>query len=145
MDGDSIIPLVDYIVNLLKVVRTNPSAERDEQLFDVINQALHEMVNLIREGYGSEIDLIGKLDDRSEVERHSECILRGLEALSVMHRELLYVQTHLRSLDGRIEPSVFNRIEIFLDQVPKHFWLTLKKHPEELERIIEILADAEKA
>ena len=70
--------MVDYVVNLLKVVRVDSDAERDEKLFDVINQALHEMVNLIREGYGSEIDLIGKLDDRSAVERHTECILRGL-------------------------------------------------------------------
>ncbi len=145
LDGDSIVPLVDYVVNLLKVVRIDPDAERDEKLFDVINQALHEMVNLIREGYGSEIDLIGKLDDRSAVERHTECILRGLEALSSMHRELLYVRTHLRSIDDRIESSIFNRIEIFLDQVPKHFGLSLKRHAEELERVIGILANAGKA
>lgn len=145
LDGDSIVPLVDYIENLLKVVRVDPDAERDEQLFKVLNQALHEMVSLIREGYGSEIDLIGRLNDPGEVDRHLECILRGLEALSVMHSEFSYVRAHLRNLDAGIDLSIFSKIEIFLDQVPKHFALALKKHPEEIVRTIGVLADSDKA
>lgn len=144
-DGDSIVPLVDYIVNLLSVVRVSPDAERDAQLFETLNDALLEMVALIREGYGSEIDLVSALSDSTQIERYGEYVLRGLEALSSMHTEFSYVRAHLRGIDDRLNPIIFNKVDIFLDQVPKHFGLALKKHPEVIEHVLDILAQGGEA
>ncbi len=128
VDGTSLVTLVDHIAKLTRLTKAHPNTERDTKLFTLANSSLKEMVDVVRQGYGSEVDLVKKLAELGTEAEHVSYVLRALEALGTMVTELSYLRGHLRDVE-ELDSHIFTKADIFIDQVPKHFSLQIRKYP----------------
>ena len=144
VEGTSLGALVDRIEQLVKLSEAYPNPGRDKKLYALVDRSLAEMVEVVHQGYGSEIDLVKKLAEPGTDAQHVSYVIRALEALGIMVSELSHLRGRLRGVSD-LDPQLFLKVDIFIDQIPKHFSRNIRRYPNILDKAIERLARGETA
>jgi hypothetical protein len=139
VNGTSLVTLVDRIEELVKLSKSYSNAARNEKLYLLANKCLAEMVDVVHQGYGSEIALVNKLVEPGTDTKHVSYVIRALEALGTMVSEFSYLRARLRGVSD-LDPKLFLKIDLFIDQIPKHFSRNVCRYPKVLNEVIEKLA-----
>jgi hypothetical protein len=144
VEGTSLGALVDRIEQLVKLSEAYPNPGRDKKLYALVDRSLAEMVEVVHQGYGSEIDLVNKLAEPGTDAQHVSYVIRALEALGIMVSELSHLRGRLRGVSD-LDPQLFLKVDLFIDQIPKHFSRNVRRYPNILDKAIERLARSETA